>query len=88
MSCVETRKGKQTPTVSVVLSYTESLGAEAVELYNRSGRTAQDWQALMIEDIMAINEDGLWPRRAGSRSKARRAWSPGAATWRSTRSRS
>lgn len=74
MSCAETRKGKQTPTVSVVLSYTESLGAEAVELYNRSGRTAQDWQALMIEDIMAINEDGLWlhmkcgwsiPRRNG-----------------------
>lgn len=68
------RRGRQTPTLSLVLPYTESLGSEAVELYNRSGRTAQDWQALMMEDIMAVNPDGLWthmkfgwsiPRRNG-----------------------
>ena len=68
------RLGKQTPTVSVVLSYTESLGAEAVEIYNRSGRTSQEWQSLMVEDIMAVDDDGLWihmkcgwsiPRRNG-----------------------
>lgn len=70
----EIRKGRQTPTVSVVLPYKESLGTDAVALYNRSGRTAQDWQALMMEDIMAVGEDGLWvhmkygwsiPRRNG-----------------------
>ena len=70
----EIRLGKQTPTISVRLPYTESLGTEAVELYNRSGRTAQDWQALMLEDIMAVNDSGLWihmkygwsiPRRNG-----------------------
>lgn len=70
----ETRLGRQTPTLSVVLPYTDSRGAEAVEIYNRSGRTAQPWQALMTEDIMAVNSEGLWlhmkfgwsvPRRNG-----------------------
>lgn len=70
----ETRFGRQTPTVSVRLLYTESHGAEAVDLYNQSDRTAQDWQAIMLEDIMAVNADGLWvhmkfgwsiPRRNG-----------------------
>lgn len=68
------RLGKQTPTISIRLPYTESLGTEAVALYNRSDRTAQDWQAIMLEDIMAVNADGLWvhmkfgwsiPRRNG-----------------------
>lgn len=68
------RKGRQTPTLSVVLPYKESRGSEAVDLYNRSGRTAQDWQALMMEDIMALDADGRWlhmkfgwsvPRRNG-----------------------
>lgn len=70
----EIRLGKQTPTISIRLPYTESLGTEAVALYNRSDRTAQDWQAIMLEDIMAVNADGLWvhmkfgwsiPRRNG-----------------------
>lgn len=70
----EVRLGKQTPTISVRLPYTESYGTEAVDLYNQSGRTAQEWQALMAEDIMAVNSDGLWihmkagwsiPRRNG-----------------------
>lgn len=70
----EVRLGKQTPTICIRLPYTESLGTEAVDLYNQSDRTAQDWQALMLEDIMAVNDDGLWchmkagwsiPRRNG-----------------------
>lgn len=70
----EIRLGRQTPTICIRLPYTESLGTEAVALYNRSDRTAQDWQALMLEDIMAVNADGLWihmkygwsiPRRNG-----------------------
>lgn len=68
------RKGRQTPTVSVVLPYTESHGGEALAFYNSSGRTAQEWQELMLEDIMAVGADGLWvhmkyaysiPRRNG-----------------------
>jgi phage terminase large subunit-like protein len=70
----EKRTGRQTPTRSVVLPYKESLGGEALELYNRSGRKALPWQELMTEDIMAVGEDGLWvhmkfgwsiPRRNG-----------------------
>jgi phage terminase large subunit-like protein len=57
-----------------VLPYTESVGTEAIELYNKSGRTAQEWQERMTEDIMATGTDGLWlhimfgwsiPRRNG-----------------------
>ncbi len=68
------RTGRQTPTVSRVLPYTNSLGAEAVEIYNRSGREALEWQERLIEDIMAVNDDGQWvhmkfgyavPRRNG-----------------------
>ncbi|MBP0989246.1 MAG: hypothetical protein J6S92_13355, partial [Oscillospiraceae bacterium] len=68
------RLGRQTPTVSRVLPYTDSRGTEAVEQYNQSGRTAQEWQERMVEDIMATNEQGLWvhmkfgwavPRRNG-----------------------
>ncbi len=70
----EVRLGKQTPTICIRHPYTESIGTEAVDLYNQSDRTAQDWQALMLEDIMAVNDSGLWihmkygwsiPRRNG-----------------------
>lgn len=70
----EKRIGRQTPTDSVVLPYEESKGNEAIDLYNSSGRTAQEWQELMVYDIMSVNPDGLWthmkfgwsiPRRNG-----------------------
>lgn len=70
----EPRKGRQTPTQSVVLPYSESYGQEAIDLYNSTGRIAQEWQELQMYDILAVNEDGLWvhtkygysvPRRNG-----------------------
>lgn len=70
----EVRRGRQTPTKSIILPYTETRGQQAIERYNASGRTAQEWQELLIYDLMAINEDGLWvhtkfgecvPRRNG-----------------------
>lgn len=54
------RVGNQIPTQSVILPYEKSYGDQAVQLYNRSGNTAQDWQALLSYDIMAVNDDGLW----------------------------
>ena len=68
------RKGSQEPTTIVVLPYEESLGSEAIELYEKTGREAQDWQKDMINHIMARNDEGLWvhtrygysiPRRNG-----------------------
>mgnify|MGYP003293685924 CR=1 FL=1 len=70
----ETRKGRQTPTQSVVLPYLQTKGQEAIELYNSTGRKAQPWQELLLADILAYNDDGLWthtrfgysvPRRNG-----------------------
>lgn len=68
------RQGRQTPTQGVTLPYETTHGAEAVELYNTTGRMAQPWQELLLYDILAENEDGLWvhtkfgyavPRRNG-----------------------
>lgn len=73
----EIRKGRQTPTKSIVLPYTETHGQEAIDLYNEAWgekRQAQEWQELMMYDILAVGEDGLWvhtkfgweiPRRNG-----------------------
>lgn len=70
----EQRKGRQTPTQSVVLPYTKTYGLSAAKLYAMTGRIAQEWQQLLLCDILAYNEDGLWvhtkfgysvPRRNG-----------------------
>lgn len=70
----EVRKGSQIPTQSFIIPYKKTKGSEAVEAYNRTGRTAQKWQELIIYSIMAVNEDELWahmkfgysvPRRNG-----------------------
>ena len=71
---MEVRKGRQTPTVYVILPYEETLGEEAIKLYESTKRTAQEWQKLLIYDIMARTPDKLWthskfgysvPRRNG-----------------------
>lgn len=68
------RTGNPIPTTSVILPYEKSYGDEAVQLYNLSTSVCLEWQALMLSDIMAVNEDGLWihtkfgysvPRRNG-----------------------
>lgn len=56
----ETRKGLQTPTNSVILPYKKTDGEEAVRLYNSTGRKALEWQELLLYDILARNDDGLW----------------------------
>ena len=70
----EPRRGRQTPTQSVVLPYTQTYGNDAIALYNSTGKTAQEWQELLLADILAYNTEGLWvhtkfgysvPRRNG-----------------------
>ena len=56
----EVRRGSQFPTQQIVLPFTRSKGAQAVEAYEESGRRAQDWQKLLIEEILAVDDDGLW----------------------------
>lgn len=54
------RIGRQFPTQSLVLPYTETRGGEAVLLYDQSKRKTMPWQQAMLYDIMAIDDDGLW----------------------------
>ena len=73
------RVGRQEPTVSVILPYTNTRGQEAVELYNHSENNMLEWQAALTYDIMATNDEGLWihqkfgysvPRRNGKSEMA------------------
>ena len=56
----EKRFGRQTPTVCHILPYSMTDGQNAIDLYNQTSRTAQQWQELLLYDILAKNDDGLW----------------------------
>lgn len=71
---VDIKYGRQTPTKNYIIPYDHSCGSEAIALYEQSGRTAQPWQKLMVEDILSVNDEGLYihtkfgysvPRRNG-----------------------
>lgn len=68
----EQRKGRQTPTQSVVLPYEKTYGNEAIEIYNSTGRKAQEWQELLCYDILAVNKEGLWAHTKAGYSVSRR----------------
>ena len=68
------KKGRQTPTKSLILPYDRTDGQIAIDLYETTGKTAQEWQSLLLYDILAINEESLYthskfgysvPRRNG-----------------------
>lgn len=68
------RIGNQHPTHSVVVPYTNTHGPDAVNLYKGTGREPQEWQELIVNDLLAVNDDELWthpkfgysvPRRNG-----------------------
>lgn len=68
------RIGRQFPTQSVVLEYSDTKGGEAILLYEQSTRRLMPWQQEQLYNIMAIDEDGYWkhikygwsiPRRNG-----------------------
>ncbi|MGI6205523.1 MAG: hypothetical protein ACOYJI_02670 [Anaerovoracaceae bacterium] len=54
------RIGRQTPTRSFVLPYKKTSGEEAIQLYERSGRKAMDWQKLLVYDMLARNKTSEW----------------------------
>src|SRR5690625_4913001 len=51
--------GSQTPTKSLILPYNFSFGSKAIEIYEKSGRTAFDWQKFLTDAILAVNDEGL-----------------------------
>lgn len=73
---MEKRIGRQEPVQFRYLDddKTESKGSEAIEIYEKSGRVAQEWQKKLMKHIFAYNDDDLWthtkfgysiPRRNG-----------------------
>lgn len=54
------RRGRQTPTTAVVLPYKKTLSGECIADYEKTGKTCQEWESLIISDIMAVDDDGLW----------------------------
>lgn len=72
-------QARQTPTQSVVFPYEATDGKKAIDQYNETGRTAQEWQELLIYDMLAQTPEGLWvhtkfgyslPRRNGKNEVA------------------
>lgn len=57
---MEKRTGRQEPTLSRIIPYLQTHGGDAVKIYEATGRTAMPWQAGLLADILAINEDGKW----------------------------
>lgn len=71
---MDVRLGIQTPTQSFLLPYEMTKGQEAVDYYNKTGKTAYKWQEMILDNMLAINDEGLWvhtkfgysvPRRNG-----------------------
>lgn len=71
---MDTRTGRKSPTVSVVLPYKNTEAESAIKLYNATERTILPWQEALLYDVMATDEEGLWthqkfgisiPRRNG-----------------------
>ncbi|CAM4226100.1 terminase large subunit [Erysipelothrix aquatica] len=54
------KKGSQKPTQSIILSAKNSLFEDAVNLYEKSGRKARQWQINLLKAILSRNKKGLW----------------------------
>ena len=70
----EKRLGNQYPTQSVKIPYTVTYGKEAIALYEKGKYKAMEWQKNILDDLLAVNDDGLYthtkfgyalPRRNG-----------------------
>ena len=57
---MEKRIGRQEPTTHFALPYKTTNGEEAVRLYEMTGRAVFDWQKVIVYDLLARNDDGLW----------------------------
>lgn len=64
--------GNQHPTQSVNLHWTKTLAPEALGYYEKTGLKYYDWQKYLLEDIMAVNDDGLWVHQKYGYSLPRR----------------
>ncbi|MGI6608648.1 MAG: hypothetical protein ACOX1F_06740 [Erysipelotrichaceae bacterium] len=42
------KRGRQTPTKSLILPYGRTDGQIAIDLYHKTNKTAQEWQSLIL----------------------------------------
>lgn len=56
----EIRTGCQYPTQSYILPFEDSYGADAVDLYEESGREAMEWQENLVDAILAHDDAGIF----------------------------
>lgn len=54
------RIGRQQPTQSAIIPYTETKGKEAAKLYSLTGRELMEWQQDILKNMMAVTDEGLW----------------------------
>lgn len=54
------RIGRQQPTQSAIIPYTETKGKEAAKLYSLTGRELMEWQQDILKNMMAVTNEGLW----------------------------
>lgn len=64
--------GRQTPTVSRFCEYEYSLYEEALELYEKTGLEAYEWQKKLLKPIMGIDDEGYWAHQKFGYSISRR----------------
>lgn len=72
---IQARVGEQIPLTAHIIPYTKTLGKEAIELYESTqNKKALPWQQNLLNDILAIDDNGLYihqtygfsvPRRNG-----------------------
>lgn len=72
MSAKGKRYGNQHPTQSVILPYTESRGQEAIDIYHKTNHDSYPWQTELLQNIMAVDENGLWAHQKFGFSLPRR----------------
>ena len=54
------RIGQQEPTIHFALPYGATSGEDAIDLYEMADNNAFDWEKIIVNDLLARNEDGLW----------------------------
>ena len=64
--------GRQIPTVSVILPYEDTKGPEAADLYKKTEGEPYEWERELLDDVMGVNEDGLWTHQKFGYSLPRR----------------
>jgi phage terminase large subunit-like protein len=66
------RKGRVDPTLLIALPGSYSLAGEAIEIYEKTGRRALEWQEKLLERIMYRGEHELWTHASFGYSIPRR----------------